>query len=322
MSTEARARFACFGGDCAVLVSGSGPAGHAPAAVDRARRQMLDWHARFSRFESDSELSRLNRDPRASVPASPVMRALVTAALQAARLTGGLIDPTVLPQLRAAGYARSRRDPAAPAALRLRDALTDAPSRAPAAPDPRSAWRAVSVDPRAGAVVRPPGLELDLGGIAKGVFGDLLAVDLAAYDSFAVDAAGDVRFGGSYTLARPIAVAAPEGDHVLHTFLVQEGAVATSAISRRAWRDAAGSPAHHLLDPATGRPAFTGVVQVTALAPSGALAEARAKAALLSGPLRAAGWLPDGGAIVTDDGTVTVIEAPVTSPPTGLAIAA
>jgi thiamine biosynthesis lipoprotein len=313
VSAEACTRLRCFGGDCAVLVSGSGPHGHAPAAVDRARRQLLEWHTRFSRFISDSELSRLNRDPRSAVPASAVMLALVAASLEAARLTDGLIDPTVLPALRAAGYSRSREDSTAPAAIALSDVLAGAPAREPAAAHPRAAWRQVSVDTRARVIVRPPGLELDLGGIAKGVFGDLLAVDLTGHDSFAVDAAGDVRFGGADTLPRPIAVSAPGGDCVLHTFHAHTGAVATSGIGRRAWRDGAGRPAHHLIDPASGRPAFTGLVQVTALAPTGALAETRAKAALLGGPARAARWLPDGGAIVADDGTLTVIDVPVGS---------
>jgi thiamine biosynthesis lipoprotein len=64
------------------------------------------------------------------------------------------------------------------------------------------------------------------------------------------------------------------------------------------------------LDPATGRPAFTGIVQVTALAPSALLAEIRAKAAILSGPRVAPSWLPDGGVIVFDDGSYKVIEPP------------
>jgi thiamine biosynthesis lipoprotein len=60
---------------------------------------------------------------------------------------------------------------------------------------------------------------------------------------------------------------------ILHTFRVRDGGVATSGIGRRSWLDANGAPAHHLLDPATGRPAFTGVVQATALAPSAFEAE-------------------------------------------------
>jgi len=61
--------------------------------------------------------------------------------------------------------------------------------------------------------------------------------------------------------------------------------------------------AHHLLDPSTGRPAFTGVVQATALAPTALEAELRAKCAVLSGPEAAPSCLPDGGLLVLDDGT-------------------
>ena len=89
---------------------------------------------------------------------------------------------------------------------------------------------------------------------------------------------------------------------VRHTFTAAGGGVATSGIGRRSWLDERGAPAHHLLDPATGRPAFTGVVQATAIAPTALEAEVRAKAAVLSGPEYAAGWLPHGGVVVLDDG--------------------
>lgn len=306
MSPEAITRFDCFGGGCAVLVSGSG--GRAPAAALDARRRMLEWHERFSRFEPDSEISRLNRDPRSTVPVSSMMLRLVRGGIDAARRTGGLVDPTLLPELLAAGYRRSLHTIGGPGTVSLADALAAAPPRRPAVPRSDARWREVAIDPEAGTVTRRPGLELDLGGVAKGAFGDILAAALGEHDSFAVDAAGDVRFGGSSTLPRAVQIAGPSGTGVLHTFDLQQGAAATSGIGRRVWSDADGHPAHHLLDPATGRPAFSGLVQVTALAATGLEAELRAKAALLSGPDRAAAWLPDGGAIVDEDGTVTVLE--------------
>ncbi|HEY2769576.1 MAG TPA: hypothetical protein VGI87_03370, partial [Solirubrobacteraceae bacterium] len=58
-----------------------------------------------------------------------------------------------------------------------------------------------------------------------------------------------------------------------------------------------------------GRPAYTGVVQATALAPTGVEAETRSKAALLSGPDAAPGWLAHGGVVVLDDGTAQVVTA-------------
>ena len=117
--------------------------------------------------------------------------------------------------------------------------------------------------------------------------------------NFAVDCGGDLRFGGA---PRRIEVSDPFGGAPLHVFEVRDGAVATSGIGRRSWLDADGRPAHHLLDPATGRPAFTGVVQATALAPTALEAEWRAKAALLSAD---PAWLTHGGVLVHDDGTTT-----------------
>jgi thiamine biosynthesis lipoprotein len=86
--------------------------------------------------------------------------------------------------------------------------------------------------------------------------------------------------------------------------------VATSGIGRRSWIGPDGLRAHHLLDPSTGRPAHTGVVQATALAPTAADAEVRAKAALLSGREGAREWLAHGGVLVFDDGSQLVVEQP------------
>lgn len=228
------------------------------------------------------------------------MAAFVASALDAAERTGGLVDATLLRPVEVAGY---RADLGAP--LPLRVALRLAPARRPAAPDPRGSWLGISVDAGALTVRRPPGVALDSGGLAKGLFADLVAEELVPHESFAIDCAGDLRLGG---VRRAVHVASPFDRRTLHTLEPEGGGVATSGIGRRSWLDARGRPAHHLIDPATGRPAFTGVVQVTALAPTALDAEALAKAALLSGPDAAPGWLPDGGVVVHDDGTHRVVE--------------
>ncbi len=303
---EAAERFSCFGGTCAVLVTGRGAAGDAGQAAARAKRRLLEWHHQFSRFELTSELSALNLDPRPCVPVSPMMARFVAAALQGAELTGGLVDPTLLDEVERAGYASDRALLSAPAA----GSLAVLPAPRPAAAHPAARWREIHLD-RAGATVhRPPGVRLDSGGIAKGLFGDVLASVLLTHDSFAVLAAGDVRLGGRAGRARVVSVASPFDDaEVLHVFALAGGAVATSGRTKRSWLDAAGRLAHHIIDPSTGTPAFTGVVQATALAPTGVEAEARAKAALLAGPAAAPAWLPYGGVIVHDDGHYEVIDA-------------
>jgi thiamine biosynthesis lipoprotein len=300
---EQRDTFACFGSSCTVIVADATEA-DAAAALATARRRLEGWHEQFSRFRPDSELTRLNRDPAETVPVSPLMRRVVEACVQAARATDGLVDPTLLTQIEQSGYRSHYEGPGVP----LPVALAMAPARRPARPSPEANWRLVSTDRRTSSVTRPPGVEVDPGGIAKGVFADELAALLAGHDAFVVDCGGDLRLGGCYAPAREVHVASPFEDAVVHTFTLRSGAVATSGIGRRSWIDADGHVAHHLLDPGTGRPAYTGIVQATALAPTVTEAEMLSKAALLRGPAGAGEVLVHGGAFVLDDGDYVVLD--------------
>jgi FAD:protein FMN transferase len=305
---EAIASFECFGSTCTARVGGDIAERTAQQAVALVESELLAWHARFSRFIEGSELSLLNRDEREVVPVSALMALLARAARQAGSLTGGLVDATLLGELERAGYGRDL-GPGVP----LARALELAPPRAPANAHARVRWSQIEVDLDRLTVARPRGVMLDSGGLAKGMFADVLAARLAAHETFAVICAGDLALGGALGAPREVKVESPFDSGTLHTFEVVRGGVATSGIGRRSWLSADGSPAHHVLDPATGRPAFTGVVQVTALAPTALEAEIRAKAALLAGPSAAPQWLPNGGVIVLDDGSHEVCE-PVRGP--------
>jgi FAD:protein FMN transferase len=314
-AAEAVERFECFGCSCAVLVTGDTPAKSSAEAALNVREEMLGLHERFSRFLPASELSLLNADPRTRVPVSPLMARLAESARAAGSITGGLVDATLLGELQRAGYSGELERP-----LPLELALALAPARRPAEPATRGGWSLLEIDLGAPALTRPPGVQLDSGGIAKGLFADLLAESLTAHDSFAVDCGGDLAIGGGAGQARNIEVQSPFDGSVIHRFSSALTGVATSGIGRRSWLGRDGLPGHHLLDPASGRPAFTGVVQATALAPSALLGEIHAKAAVLSGPAGAARWLAWGGVVVLDDGSHTVIEP--SSDASGLAAAA
>jgi thiamine biosynthesis lipoprotein len=298
-------RFECFGSVCEAFVIGSGRSGSAGEATAMVRRSLLAWHLRFSRFLVDSELSRVNDDRRELVPVSPMMARFADAVVAAGSMTGGLVDATLIDQIERSGYVRDLRTGPA-----LAETLELAPRRVPAAQAGSPGWQQLEVDLASGTLRRPPAVKLDSGGIAKGLFADVLADSLASHASFAINCAGDIAIGGADGLTRSIRVESPFDGRILHTFELARAGVATSGIGRRSWLDADGRPAHHLLDPSTGEPAFTGIVQVTALAPEALTAEIRAKAALLSGPRRAPGWLPHGGVIVFDDGSHQVIDPP------------
>jgi thiamine biosynthesis lipoprotein len=294
--SEATNTFTCFGGNCNVLVDGSGPAGAPREAVTMVTDQLLLWHAQFSRFKPASELATLNADLSEHVSVSAIMGRFVQAVIDSASLTGGLVDATLLDQIEQVGYKSDHLR----ASLALPLALAMAPPRAPGGPDPAQRWRQLAVDHEAGQVTRPVGVHLDGGGIVKGLFADLLGELLAEHDGYAIDCEGDLRVGGAAGVQRTIQVTAPFDGSVLHELAVSDGGVATTSITKRSWLER-GRPAHHVLDPATGLPAYTGVVQVTALAPTALEGEALAKAALLSGPDGAAGWLSHGGVVVFDD---------------------
>jgi thiamine biosynthesis lipoprotein len=189
-------------------------------------------------------------------------------------------------------------------------ALAAVPARRPARPDPRSRWREVSVDAERGTVHRPYGVRLDPGGIAKGLIADAVVAHLGGYQRVVVDCGGDIAVGGVAPQLRPelVEIEHPLTGDCVHTLLLGGGGVATSGLNVNIWRRADGTYAHHLLDPATGEPAWTGLIAATAVGASAVEAEARAKTALLAGPAGASAVLHEhGGLVVHDDGDIQLI---------------
>jgi thiamine biosynthesis lipoprotein len=272
------------------------------APLHRARCLIEDLEARLTRFDAESELSMLNADPRDTIPASRTLRDAVRAAIAGAAATNGLVDPTLLGAVVRAGYDRSlvghpRAD--------LRAALAAAPEPRPAHPSPVADWRRVHVDDAAGTITRPPGVRLDLGGSAKGLAADLATRLLAPHGPCAADLGGDLRVHGVHEVLVPN----PVSGMLAEVIELHDDAVATSGIDKRLWWDATNRPAHHLLDPAAQAPAWTGVLSATAQAPTAAMAEALAKAAILAGSAAGRRVLSRfGGLLITWDGAVMSAE--------------
>jgi thiamine biosynthesis lipoprotein len=299
--------FDAMGSHVRLLIGEPGP-GREPAAVaaERAQRFVEDFDAKLSRFKPDSELCALNADRRERVPASALIRAAVRAGLAAAERTGGLVDPTLADEIESVGYVASRAGmPGAP----LAEALAEAPPRGPAAPNPAARWRNFSVD-ETGMISRPPGVRFDTGGAGKGLAADLIAEQLRGYSRYLVDCGGDIRIGGPDALVHPyeVFVEHPLTGERAVVLRIGTGAVATSGLNVRIWRDEEGRFAHHLLDPASGEPAWTGLIGATALGDTAVEAETLSKAALLSGPEGGRGALAErGGFLVHDSGRVEAV---------------
>jgi thiamine biosynthesis lipoprotein len=298
---EAVRTFRCFGGCVSVRVSTERGEQRAASSLRMAELQMRLIHGMLTRFEPGSELSRLNADPRRAVPASALLLELAAAVRWAGEISDGLVDPTLLRELERAGYAASREGAAG---LDRREFIATIEGLAPrpAVADRQARWRAVGVDRERELVLRPPEVALDGGGLVKGLAADLLGRRLSDYESFAVDAAGDLLLGGTAAPERTVVVRDPFGGRPVRELRLTGGAVATSGITQRSWLRPDGRLGHHLIDPGRGEPAWTGLLQVTALARTALEAEVRAKAALLAGAARAARYLPDGGVLVHASG--------------------
>jgi thiamine biosynthesis lipoprotein len=309
MAIELDYGFRAMGSEVRLLIGPPLLASAAPPleAADRERAFVLQFAQRLSRFERDSELSRLNSSNLVGVPSSDLLRTAVSAGLWAAERSDGLVDPTLVGALERAGYVTSLADQP-PASLA--QALADAPTRRPARPNDARRWRDVFVDDAAGVIVRPPGVKIDTGGTGKGLCADAVAHRLSGYTRFLVDCGGDIAVGGVGAQLDPyeIEVEHPLTGTSIGQVRVGRGGIATSGMNVRIWRTADGGFAHHLLDPSTGRSAWTGLIGVTALGRCALEAETLSKMALLRGPDGAPEVLAEqGGILIHDDSSVEVI---------------
>ena len=247
----------------------------AAGALDEVQRLFQSVEETLSRFEPGSELSQLNSSGGQPFRATPLLFEVVSLSLEAARLSGGIFDPTVLLALIAAGYDRS-----------FEKLETRPLPRSSVAGPVRPGWREIELRPQTREIVLPPGVGLDLGGIGKGWAVDRACSGLTCFPGFAVDAGGDIGVGGSQADGSPwtVAVEDPfEKDRDLTVLNLREGAVCTSSTRRRSWTRVR-QRRHHIIDPRTGAPADSGAASVTILAASAVKAEVAAKVALILGP--------------------------------------
>ena len=276
---QQHARFQAFGSTAIVGVTDLRRMSAARAAVS----EVVDaFDLACSRFRPDSEISMVNAADGDTVRISPLLLETVGAALQAARLTDGDVDPTVGQALMALGYDRDY-------------ALVGAaqPRRMQIVPVP--GWRTIKLDPEAGTIRLTRGVRLDLGAAAKA-----LAADRAAAAASAAAGCGAlVSFGGDIAIAGR----APEGgwrvrvtdDHRSEIdapgqwITLTSGGLATSSTTVRRWRTDSGA-AHHLVDPATGRPA-TSIWRTVSVAAGSCLDANIASTASIIRGQRAVSWL-------------------------------
>jgi thiamine biosynthesis lipoprotein ApbE len=284
-----------------VLATDDGGLGRATTAV---REVLEDVDAVYSRFREDSELSRLNAGAGRAIRVGALLATAIDAALRAARLTDGAVDPTIGQAIRLAGYD----DDFTEIAAADRGPLTLRAWRVPG-------WQAIRFDRRSQTVFLPPGVELDLGSTGKALAADLAAtaaLAAAGTGGVLVSLGGDIAtagtppVGGWRILVAEDSRVAPDSDG--EVICVPAGGVATSSTTVRRW-SRGGVALHHIIDPQTSLPTSGPFRTVTVVAATCLDANVASTAAIVRG--RAAiDWLTScrlPARLVENDGTIHYI---------------
>ena len=234
-----------------------------------------------SRFRHDSDLVRANSSAGSWVKVDLMLVEAIGAAVEAAVMTDGLVDPTLGHAMVAAGYARD-------IALVLAESTDPAGLAVPAR---SGAWRDIQLD-QAGAVMVPRGSALDLGATCKAWAADLIVAAVAAeFDSTVVlSLGGDIAVAGpgGWPVAITETIDDPAGAEIVH---LPSGGLATSSTAARRWIRG-GAVRHHLIDPRTGEPTGGRWRTVTATGATCLAANTASTAAIVLGD-RAVRWLSE-----------------------------
>jgi len=293
--------FSVFGTTATLLVSEPGRVAGARAIAD-AELAAVDLAC--SRFRPDSELSRLNAAGGAGTGVSELFADLLEAALRAAALTDGDVDPTCGQALEEIGYDRD---------FALVRAAGGRPPRPGREAGRVPGWRSVRLDRPRRRVTLGNGARLDLGATAKAWAADRCARVIAERTGAGVL----VSIGGDMALAGPSPAdgwrVRVTDDHAAgpdapgQTVTIRSGGLATSSTTVRTW-EADGRRVHHIIDPATGEPARSCWRTVSVAAGSCVDANTASTAAIIRSEA-AVSWLEDSGLparLVRADGTATI----------------
>jgi thiamine biosynthesis lipoprotein len=276
-----------------------------PGKIARAamevRQELSGIDATCSRFRPDSELEVANRSSGHTLAVGPLLAEAIGVALRAARLTDGDVDPTVGEAMQVIGYDRD---------------FADIPSDGPRVINmvPVRGWTHVRFDPRWGSLRVPAGIQLDLGATAKALAADRSAARVQAEVGSGVlvslggdlSTAGDPPVGGWKVRVTDRHDAGPSAPG--QTVTIWSGGLATSSTTVRRWQRG-GEDMHHIVDPATGRPAPVVWRTVTVAAATCVDANIASTAAIIRGE-RSPDWLRSLGLparLVRSDGSTSVL---------------
>lgn len=267
------------------------------AALEAAEGEIKALEGLLSVTDESSEIYAANHSGGTRVTLSPETAELLSAALELCGQTGGALDVTIYPAVRAWGFTTGEyRVPEEAELARLLE---------------RVDYTQVALE--GNSLTVPEGVELDLGAVGKGYAAGRVEAILRemGVDCAKLELGGNIHFIGTKPDGSPwrVAVRDPSGEGYVGVLETDGGAVVTSGGYERYFIQD-DITYWHIIDPKTGHPAESGLVSVTVAARSGVLADALSTALFVMGREKAEDfWRARRDfefILIGEDGTVTV----------------
>lgn len=279
-----------------MMIQAYGPQGE--KAAEAAEQRIRQIERKFSVTDPGSTIAGLNRDGAAELDGE--VKDVLSFSLSMARESGGALDPAIYPLVRAWGWTTEERRVPSDEEIAAFLPLTD--------------WRKIQIDGEEARLA--PGMALDLGAVVKGYAGreaGRLLRERGVHHAI-LSLGGNIEAVGSRPDGSPwrVGLRNPRGEDHIGILQVHDAAVVTSGGYERFFTDSQGRRWHHILDPATGKSAESGLLSVTVIGKDGMVCDALSTALFIMGPDRAADfWRARNDfdmILLTEDGRILLTE--------------
>lgn len=267
--------------------------------IDQSESLIASLESLVSVTDTGSELYAINQTGSGTLTGKA--SSLMEQALEICRRTDGALDLSIYPIVRAWGFTTGSYQVPDEAEIQALLPLVD--------------YRKIQYDAAAGDVTLPEGMKIDLGSVAKGYAGQLVAQMLREHgvQSALLSLGGNVQTVGAKPDGSPwqIGIKDPQGEDAMMVLSVEDQAVVTSGGYER-YFEQDGQTYWHIMDPSTGHPADSGLISVTIVGDEGVVCDGLSTALFVMGLEKAADlWAQSGdfeAVFVTASGEVYITE--------------
>jgi thiamine biosynthesis lipoprotein len=243
----------------------------AQQALQEAQAEIEKLESEWSVTDTGSEIYKINHSNGTPVTVSEDTAEIIRFALDMADETGGALEPTIYPVLRAWGFTADENRIPDQAELNTLLQYVD--------------YRRVEADGR--QIRLPEGMEMDLGAVGKGYAGDLAAEVLKkeGITSALLNIGGNIQAVGSKTDGDDwrIGIRNPFGEGYVGVLKESDCAVVTSGNYERYFIGEDGKEYGHIIDPETGYPVDNELASVTIIAKEGKMGDALSTSMFVKG---------------------------------------